>query len=186
MKHKVMRRLSLVCVLLCVLLAAWLLTLPNAIVGAKNEPEFGDVVKLIESHFRVKHKGVPVLAKLPLKVAGRFSRIAEIGSVKLAVFDDKDFSTPAGEPDLAAKLRGKLEPHWQPLLELRAGGGSDQTHIYTAEAGRLIKIIVIQISRRDAVAAQVSVTPENLAKLLRNPETMGETLTDEAGGDEPE
>lgn len=176
-----MRKVSLVCVLLAIVLP----TFPHAIVGAKDEPEFGDVVKLIESHFRVKHKSIPLLAKLPLKVAGRFSRIAEIGSVKLAVFDDKNLSAPAGEADFAAKLRGKLEPHWQPLVEVRAKSGEDQTHIYTAGAGRLIKIIVIQIGRRDAAAVQVSVTPENLAKLLRNPETMGETLADEAHGDEP-
>lgn len=171
--------------IVCVLLAAVLLTLPHPVVGAGDKPEFGDVVKLIESHFRVKHKGIPVLAKLPLKIAGRFSRIAEVGSVKLAVFDDKDFSAPAGEIDFVIKLRGKLEPHWQPLVEVRSGGGSDQTHIYTAEAGRLIKIIVIQIGRRDAAVVQVSVTPENLAKLLRNPEAMGETLADEASGDQP-
>ena len=62
--------------------------------GGAKPAEFADVVELIEAHFRVKHKGLPALAKLPLKIDGRFRRFAEIGSLKLATFDDQDFSAP--------------------------------------------------------------------------------------------
>lgn len=152
--------------------------LPQA-APSRKRAEFGDVVKLIESHFRVRHKGLPMLAKLPLKVAGRFRRFAELGSVKLATFEDQDFSAPAGTIDFAERLHGRLQPEWQPLIEVRSGQERSQTHIYTAEAGRLFKVLVVQIGRRDATALQVSVTPENLSKLLQSPETMGSTLLDE-------
>lgn len=145
--------------------------------------EFGDVVKLIEAHFRVKHRGIPMLAKLPLKVAGRFRRFAEVGSLKLAMFEDQDFSAPAGTIDLSSRLRDKLEPEWQPLVEVRSNQEHSQTYIYTAEAGRLFKVIVVQVGRRDATAMQVSVTHENLSKLLQSPETMGDTLVNETTND---
>jgi hypothetical protein len=124
-----------------------------------------------------------MLGKLPLKVAGRFRRFAELGSVKLATFEDQDFSAPKSTPDFATRLRNRLEPEWQPLVEVRSNQEHSQTHIYTAEAGRLFKVLVIQIGQRDATALQVSVTPENLSKLLQNPETMGDRLLNETTND---
>lgn len=155
-------------------------------VGSGKPAEFSDIVKLIEAQFRVKHKGIPALAKLPLKIAGRFRRFAEVGSLKLAIFEDQDFSSPAGTVDFVTKLRGKLEPEWQSLVEVRSGQERSQTHIYVTEAGSLFKVLVIQVGRRDAVAIQVSVTPENLGKLLKDPQSMGSTLADDAmSNDEP-
>lgn len=151
--------------------------------GGEKPAGFGDVVKLVEAHFGVKHRGIPMLAKVPLKVAGRFRRFAEMGSVKLATFEDQDFSAPRSGASFAERLRGRLEPGWQPLVEVSSRPGQSQTHIYAAEAGRLFNVIVIQIGRRDATAVQVSVTPENLGKLLQNPESMGDTLVEETAND---
>lgn len=174
--------------LLAAALLAAMLPGPTSFAGPQNArgvkpAEFGDVVKLIEAHFGVKHKGIPMLAKLPLKVAGRFSRFAEVGSVKLATFEDQDFTAPRGGTSFAQRLRGRLEPGWQPLVEVSSRPEHSQTHIYAAEAGRLFNVIVIQIGRRDATAVQVSLTPENLGKLLQNPESMGDTLLEETAND---
>lgn len=154
------------------------------VAGRSKPAEFGDVVKLIERHFRVKHKGIPTLAKLPLKIAGRFRHFAEVGSLKFAIFEDQDFSSPAGTNDFVTKLRGKLEPEWQPLVEVRSAQERSHTHIYITEAGSLIKVLVIQVGRRDAAAIQVSVTPKNLGKLLKDPQSMGGTLADEVMSDD--
>jgi hypothetical protein len=174
--------------LLAAALLAAMLPVPASFAGrqgARGEKpaEFGDVVKLIEAHFGVKHRGIPMLAKIPLKVAGRFRRFAEVGSVKLATFENQDFSTPPSGVSFAQRLGGRLEPGWQPLVEVSSRPEQSQTHIYAAEAGRLFNVIVIQIGRRDATAVQVSLTPENLGKLLRDPETMGDTLVEETAND---
>src|SRR5215207_4331189 len=65
-----------------------------------NGDDFNSVVKMIEQFYRVKHVGIPFLAKAGMKVAttaarikgGEAKRIAEAGSVKLAVFEDQDFN----------------------------------------------------------------------------------------------
>ncbi|MCA1592525.1 MAG: hypothetical protein LC754_07725 [Acidobacteria bacterium] len=48
------------------LLTASLLLLVSLPVEAKNV-EMGDVVKLIEAHYGVRHKGTPLLAKMGMK-----------------------------------------------------------------------------------------------------------------------
>src|SRR4026208_1736068 len=81
-----------------VLVVAMTLTTAN-VVGAKGD-DFNSVVKMIEQFYRVKHVGIPFLAKAGMKVAttaarikgGEAKRIAEAGSVKLAVFENQDFN----------------------------------------------------------------------------------------------
>jgi hypothetical protein len=149
--------------------------------------EFGDVVKLIESHYRVKHKSVPVLAKIGIKatelVARRVTRYAEYGSIKFAIFEDQDFGAPVGGADFATAMRARVEPDWNPLVQVRAQKDGEQTYVYTKEAGKIFKVLVVQISRRDATAVQVDVSPEKLWLLIKDPEVAGKNITDEAAND---
>lgn len=172
------------CRLLVALVAlAWAATAT----GAGKSAEFGDVVKLIERHYNVKHKGIPTLANLGIKattaIARRVTRYAEYGSVKFAYFEDQDFSAPAGGVDFYTVMRGRLEPEWQPLVQVRTDRGAEQTYIYTKEAGKFFKLVVVTIGRRDATAVELDVAPQKLMLLMRDPDAMGKTLTDEAAGD---
>ena len=55
---------------------------------------------MIEQFYGVKHNGIPFLAKAGMKVAttaarikgGQAKRIAEAGSIKLAVFENQEFN----------------------------------------------------------------------------------------------
>ncbi|HVF48914.1 MAG TPA: hypothetical protein VNA19_02430 [Pyrinomonadaceae bacterium] len=155
--------------------------------AAYKSIEFGDVVKLIERHYGVKHKGIPALANMGLKasqmVARRLTRYAEYGSVKVAFFEDQDFTAPAGGLDFHAAMRTRLEPEWQPLVQVRTDRNAEQTYIYTKEAGKFFKIVVVSIGRRDATAVQLDIAPQKLMLLMRDPDAMGKTLTDDAAGD---
>ena len=176
------------CLLPAILLfipAVWL-PLAAAPVITQNV-EFKGVVKLIESHYRVKHKGVPLLARMGIKatqmVVQRAVRYSEYGSVKFAVFEDQDFSAAGSQIDFAARMRGALEPEWQPLVQVRLQQDADQTYIYMKEAGKFFKVLVITIGQRDATAVQVELAPLKLWKLMKDPDAAGKTLTDEAAGD---
>src|SRR4028119_434844 len=67
-----------------------------AVAVAKETPEYSAVVKLIESHYRVKHRGIPFVANLGVKTAKVVSknarRVIRFGDFKLAIFEDQDFS----------------------------------------------------------------------------------------------
>lgn len=155
--------------------------------GAAAKPaEFGDVVKLVESHYGVRHKSAPLLARAGLKagemVARRLTRYTEYGSLKFAVFEDQDFRARA-ETDFAAALRDKLRPDWEPLVETANGGGADQTYIYTREHGKFFRVLVVTIAQRDATAVEAQVAPQKLMLLMKDPDEMGKTLNDEATED---
>lgn len=180
MRRKTLRTFSLVALALTL---PMLLTLPVA-AGGK---EFGDVVKLIESHYRVKHKSIPFAARMGLKatqaVARRVLRYAEYGSVKFAYFEDQDFTAPKSGLEFHSAMRGAIEPEWEPLVQVRMPKDAEQTYIYTKEAGKFFRVLVVQISRRDATVEQVEVAPAKLLELMRDPDAMGKTLTDEASSD---
>lgn len=165
--------------------AVWLQLASTPVMA--QQVEFKGVVKLIESHYRVKHKGVPLLAKMGIKatqiITQRVVRYSEYGSVKFAIFEDQDFSGAASEIDFATRMRQTLEPEWQPLVQVRLQQDADQTYIYTKEAEKFFKVLVVTIGQRDATAVQVELAPLKLWKLMKDPDAAGKTLTDEAASD---
>jgi len=163
------------------LIAVTALSLFSSSISAKGG-EFNEVVRLIETHYHVKHRGIPLVGKIGLKAARTISRYTEPGSLKLALFEDQDFSPDEGA-NFSRAMRDTLQPDWQPLVEVREQRSSEQTYIYLKEAGKLFKILLVNIERRDATALQVEISPEKLAELLRDPNGMGKTLADEATGD---
>lgn len=172
-----MRTQTAAVVLLCLL---W--TSPAKATG----DDFNSVVKMIEKFYGVKHTEIPFLAKAGLKVArtaarvkgGTARRIAEAGSVKLAIFENQEFN---GEfIKFRNSLNAALTQTWQPLIQTFSATNEEQTYIFLREAGEKFNVLVITIEPRDATVVQVNVSPQNLAMLLKDPEGTGKTITEEA------
>ena len=160
-------------------------TTPATPVDAKGD-DFKSVVKMIEEFYRVKHVGIPFLAKAGMKVAttaarikgGQARRIAEAGSIKLAVFEDQDFNGDLMK--FRASLNEALTTSWTPLIQTVSVKNEEQTYIFLRSAGEKFNVLVITIAQRDATVVQVNVSPKNLALLLKDPEGTGKTITEEA------
>ena len=175
--------LSLLC-LLC-------LFVDTVLVQAKGD-DFNSVVKLIEQFYGVKHQGIPFLAKAGMKVGttaarikgGTARRIAEAGSIKLAVFEDQAFDREFSQ--FRTSLNTALTATWTPLIQTIAGGGEEQTYIFMREAGDKFNVLVITIDQHDATVVQVNLSPKNLALLLKDPEGTGKAITEEATINDPE
>ena len=157
----------------------------GSVVNAKDD-DFKSVVKMIEQFYSVKHQGIPFLAKAGMKVGttaarikgGDARRIAEAGSIKLAVFEDQDFN---GEfTRFRSSLNEALNTTWIPLVQTLSATSQEQTYIFLRNAGDKFNVLVITISQRDATVVQVTLSEKNLAVLLRDPEGTGKTITDEA------
>ena len=148
--------------------------------------DFNSVVKMIEKFYSVKHQGIPFLAKAGMKVAttaakikgGQAKRIAEAGSVKLAVFEDQAFNGDFTK--FRASLNGALNDTWMPLIQTLSGKSGEQNYIYLRNAGDKYNVLVINIAERDATVVQVTVSSKNLALLLKDPEGTGKSITEEA------
>jgi hypothetical protein len=160
------------------------LTTANA-APAKGD-DFNSVVKIIEQFYRVKHVGLPFLAKAGMKVAttaarikgGEARRIAEAGSVKLAVFENQEFNGDV------IKFRGSLNEAlnvtWMPLVQTLSITDAEQVYIFLKAAGDKFNVLVVTIDQRDATVVQVTLSPRNLALLLKDPEGTGKAITQEA------
>jgi hypothetical protein len=154
-------------------------------VHAKGD-DFGSVVKMIEKFYRVKHQGVPFLAKAGMKVAttaarikgGQAKRIAEAGSIKLAVFEDQEFDGDFTK--FRASLNESLNASWTPLVQTLSAATQEQNYIFLRSAGDKFNVLVITIDQRDATVVQVTLSEKNLALLIKDPEGTGKTIVDEA------
>ena len=156
-----------------------------------KDDDFGSVVRMIEQFYRVKHQGIPFLAKAGMKTAtvtarikgGSAKRIAEAGSIKLAVFEDQDF---AGDfTRFRASLNDALNTTWMPLIQTLARN-EEQTYIFLRSAGDKFNVLVITIEQREATVVQVTLSQKNLALMLRDPEGTGKAITEEATINDPE
>ena len=161
------------------------LILPLSTVEAKGD-DFNSVVKLIEQFYGVKHQGIPFLAKAGMKVGttaarikgGTAKRIAEAGSIKLAVFEDQTF---AGEfTRFRTTLNAALNQTWTPLIQTVSATDDEQTYIFVREADEKFNVLVITIEQREGTVIQVTLSPKNFALLLKDPEGTGKTITQEA------
>lgn len=167
-----------------ILLVVMVLTTSN-VAQAKGD-DFNSVVKMIEQFYRVKHVGIPFLAKAGMKVAttaarikgGELRRIAEAGSVKLAVFEDQAFDGDVIR--FRNSLNEALNVTWMPLVQTLSAAENEQVYIFLKDAGDKFNVLVITIDQRDATVVQVTLSPKNLALLLKDPEGTGKAITQEA------
>ena len=156
-----------------------------SVVHAKGD-DFKSVVKMIEQFYGVKHVGIPFLAKAGMKVArtaarikgGTAKRIAEAGSIQLAIFEDQKFD---GElMKFRSTLNTALQETWSPLVQTISATDEEQVYVFLREAGNKFKVLVITIEQRDATVVQATLSPKNLALLLKDPEGTGRSITEEA------
>ena len=163
------------------------------IAQAKGD-DFGDVVKLIEQFYHVKHQGIPFLARAGMKTATTVARIAggpkrqlaEAGSVKVAYFDDQDFKARGSSASFRNSMNAALEQGWSPLVQVISSKDQEQTYIYLRDAGEKFHVLVVTIEPREACVVQVTLSPRTLAQLMQSPDDMGQSITAEATTDEQE
>lgn len=166
-------------------LAIVLLIFATTTAQAKGD-DFKSVVRMIEQFYGVKHIGIPFLAKAGMKVAttaarikgGQAKRIAEAGSIKLAVFENQEFDGDFTR--FRTSLNQALNTSWMRLLQTLSATNGEQNYIFLNDDGKKFHVLVITIAQRDATVVQVTLSPENLAKLMKDPEGTGKSITEEA------
>ena len=150
--------------------------------------DFKSVVKMIEEFYHVKHQGIPFLAKAGMKAAttvarikgGTARRLAEAGSIKLAVFEDQSFKSRDGFTAFRTTLNSALAATWTPLIQTLSAPNEEQTYIFLRDVGDKYNVLVITIEQSNATVVQVTLSARNLALLLRDPNEMGRSITEEA------
>jgi len=149
--------------------------------AAEKVNEYHAVVKLVEQHYHVKHKGIPFLATAAMKTARVVSsdvrKYAHFAGFKLAIFEDQAFD--GDHTTFHAAMRRTLEPAWSPLVVVR-GAGEGQTYTYVREDNGKFKVLICVIGGRDGTVLQVELKEEEFIKLLMNPEQESKEIADAA------
>jgi hypothetical protein len=177
MRHST-RNLLLTAALLCGFASSLVAAVP-----AKDEAGYHEVVKLVESYYHVKHRGVPMLANLSVKTAKVLSsdvrKALRFGDFKLAIFEDQDFTTREGFVEFNRLLHQTLEPDWGTLLAVRTRD-EGQTYTFVKDAGARYRVLIVVIAQRDGSVLEVDLNREEFVKLLRDPEQETKNINDEA------
>ncbi len=147
--------------------------------------DFNSVVKMIEEFYNVKHQGLPFLAKAGLKVVGmgakikggEAKRLAEAGSVKLAMFEDQEFNGDFVK--FRRMLNDALVQTWMPLVQTLSADG-EQSYIFLREKGDKFNALIVTIDEHDGTVVQATLSSKNLALLLKDPESGAKAITQEA------
>ena len=161
------------------------LMLLSPVIFAKGD-DFNSVVKMIEEFYSVKHEGLPFLAKAGLKVVGigakikggSAKRLAEAGSVKLAIFEDQEFNGDFTK--FRRILNDALNQIWMPLVQTLSASNGEQTYIFLREKGDKFNVLIVTIEERDGTVVQATLSAKNLALLLKDPEAGAKAITQEA------
>jgi hypothetical protein len=166
---------------------------PRSVEAIKGD-DFGSVVKMIEQFYNVKHEGIPFLARAGMKAVttaarvkgGTAKRIAEAGSIKLAIFQDQEFNSAGSFTKFRNSLNTALAQSWMPFVQTLSAKDEVQTYIFLRNAGDNFQVLVITIERREATVVQVTLSPKNLALLMQDPNGMGRAITEDATTIDPE
>jgi hypothetical protein len=177
--------------LLALALAALFVRAPRATAAAAvagEKPDYNAVVRLVESQYRVKHKGIPFLANAGVKTAKivsstvrKYSRFADL---KLAVFEDQEFARGV-DPQFYSAVRRLMQPLWTPLVVVR-GGDEGQTYTFTREDNGKFRVLICAIGERDGTVLEVGLNEQEFFKLLTNPEQETKSITDAATNQDPD
>jgi len=166
--------------------AVLLLSTLSGSVSPAASDDFNSIVKMIERFYNVKHQGIPFLAKAGMKAVGVGAKIkggeakhlAEAGSIKIAMFEDQNF---AGDViKFRSSINTALQQSWTALVQTMSGVDHEQNYVFVREKGDKFSVLVISISPRDATVVQATLSPKNLALLMKDPEEGSRSITQEA------
>jgi SLT domain-containing protein len=178
---------------LAIILIAAIAFAPRLAVGYASGDDFNAVVKAIEQFYHVKHQNISLLARAGIKAVrtgakirgGEYRRIAEAGSMRVAYFEDQTFDSRGNIAAFKASVQNTLADNWSPLVQTLTPKEEEQTYIYVRDAAQKFHVLVITIEKKEATVVQATVSPQALADLMKNPNEMGRTLTDEATISDP-
>jgi len=178
---------------LAIILIAAIAFAPRLALVLASGDDFSAVVKAIEQFYHVKHQHMPLLARAGIKAVrtgakirgGEYKRIAEAGSVRVAFFEDQTFDSRGNIAAFRASIHSTLAENWSPLVRTLTPKEEEQTYIYVRDAGQKFHVLVITIEKKEATVVQATISPQALADLMKNPNEMGKTLTDEVTISDP-
>ncbi len=154
--------------------AAVLLLSSSAPAVHAGDKEFGQVVHHIESYYHARRSNRLLFGFVGVVV--QFWHPYGVKSLKMALFEDHNFSGSVHDDEFSGIVQGALSQQWRPLVRVWSRRNSERTYIYAADAGpksKDIKLLIVTLDQSDAVVLKLKVDPDRLAQMMDEPDSMG-------------
>ena len=125
--------------------------------GWFDRSPFDTMARRVESHFGASRSRIPFLG-----LAGFFSGFARpVGAkgLKVAIFENvNDRERTDFSPN--------IDSSWKPVVRVHSNRNADDVYIYARPDGGWTRMLMLTVSRKDAVLAEMSFKPDYFAQFI--------------------
>ena len=121
------------------------------------------VVRALETDLGVHHTHIPMLGAAMF--VGRVATGFRTPGVKLAVFEDEDFSQRSPE-EIQHCLLNALGPHWSPFVKSVSKYGEEQSWIYVRDSGKKLQMFIASVERSELSLIEASVSESQMRRWI--------------------
>ncbi len=137
--------------------------------------EFKTVVSQIKKQYNAKQMRIPMVFGL-VGIGARIFTKGAIKGLKIAVFEDQDFSKPLKDNSMESVFANAFDSNWTPNIRSYSKKTGERTYLYSKEAGKDFQLLITSIEARQAVVVTVKVNPEQMQKLIEKYNQDGSVL----------
>lgn len=118
-------------------------------------------------------------------VATKFARPEGVKSLRMAIFEDQDFTPRGDETRFEQAVENALQKDWRPLVRVRSNRNQERTFIYARDGGKDVKLFIVTLESSEAVVMEVKISARRFSRMIDLPENMSASLRDKNSNPAP-
>lgn len=149
-----------------VAVAIALVFLTSAVASA-GDRDVKTVTAAIEKQYGVKHKGLPLIARIAMKPALWGSGV----KMDLAMFENMP-ALAGHDLEVDTLLKSTLGPDWTRFVRVESRKTGERNVIYVHTVGDKLEMMIVSIEPDEAVVLKMRIKPEDMQKWIDEPGEM--------------
>jgi hypothetical protein len=105
-------------------------------------------------------------------MATKFARPEGVKSLRMAIFEDQDFTPRDGEAQFEQAVAGALREDWRPLVRVHSNRDRERTNIYGRESGKDVSLFIVTLEQSEAVVMEVKMSARKFSEMMDEPRHM--------------
>jgi hypothetical protein len=109
-------------------------------------------------------------------IATKVARPEGVKNLRMAIFEDQDFTPRDGEAQFERAVTSALQKDWQPLVRVRSNRDGERTYIYAREQGKDVRMFIVTLESSEAVVIELKMNAEKFSRMVDEPKHMNAAL----------
>lgn len=102
-------------------------------------------------------------------MAAKFARPEGVKGLRMAIFENQDFTPRDGEAQFEQAVESALQQDWRPLVRVRSNRDGERTLIYARESGKDVKLFIVTLEPSEAVVLEVKMNARKFSQMVDEP-----------------